>query len=120
MTREQQNVCAALSQRRQLHRHDSKPVIEVLAEPAHLNRGRQVFAGGREHPGVGRLAACASEPPDHMIFKRLQQLDLQRVGHEPDLIEEDRPAMRDLEEAGLRLLGIRERTPLEPEQLGLE
>ena len=55
-----------------------------------------------------------------MILERLEQLDLQRVRHQPDLVEEDRAAMRDLQQAGLRLLGIGERAPLEPEELGFE
>ena len=41
-------------------------------------------------------------------------------GKQPDLVEEQRPAMRDLEEPGLGLARVRERAALVAEQLGLE
>jgi hypothetical protein len=39
---------------------------------------------------------------------------------EPDLVEEDRPAVRRLEQSHLGLTGIGERTALEAEELGLQ
>ena len=111
---------AALTKRRQLHGHDRKAMIQVLAKPSHADGRCKIFARRGEHPGVGRLAARAPEAPDRTILERLQQLDLQRVGHQPDLVEKDRPAMSDLQQAGLGLPGIGERAAFEPEELGFE
>ena len=54
------------------------------------------------------------------ILERLEQLDLQGVGHQPDLVEKDRAAMRDLQQSGLGLSGVGKRATLEPEELGFE
>ena len=120
VAREKQDVGSALAKRRQLHGHDREAMIEILAESPGANRGGQVLARRREHPRVGRLGARAAKPPDRTILERLEQLDLQRVRHQPDLVEEDRAAMSDLKQARLGLLRVGERAALESEELGLE
>ncbi len=120
VARQEQDVGPALAKRRQLHGHDREAMVEVLAKSSGANRGGQILARRREHPRVGRLGARAAEAPDRTILERLEQLDLQRVRHQPDLVEEDRAAMSDLKKTGLGLLGVGERAALEPEELGLE
>src|SRR5262249_45364811 len=60
------------------------------------------------------------EAAHRALLDRLQQLGLDRVGKKPDLIEEEDPAVGGLEQTGLRLARVRERTSLEAEHLGLE
>jgi hypothetical protein len=95
-------------------------MVEILAETPSPYRRRQIFAGRGQHPGVGRLRPCAPEPPDRAFLNRLQQLRLERLRHETDFVEEDRAAVRDLQQTRLGLLRIGERAPLEAENLGLE
>jgi hypothetical protein len=45
---------------------------------------------------------------------------LQRVGHQPNFVEEDGAAVRHLQKAGFSLARVGERTALESEQLGFE
>ena len=120
MAREEHDVGASIAERRHLHGHDGEAVIEVLAKSSGANRGGQILARRREHPRVGRLGARAAKATDRMIVERLEQLGLQRVRHQPDLVEEDRAAMSDLKKARFGLLGVGERAALEPEELGLE
>ena len=114
------DVRPARPQRGQRDRHDGQAVVEVLAEPA-LPGGRdQLHARGRDHPDVDRLAAGAAEPADRLVLDDLEELRLEPVGQEPDLVEEDRAAVGDLEESGLGVTGVGERPALEPEELGLQ
>src|SRR5204863_7286274 len=75
-------------------------------------------AGSREDPRIGGLRAQAANAPHRLFLDRLQQLSLQAFGQEPDLVQKDRAAMRDLKEAGLALTRIGEGATLEAEHLG--
>src|SRR4030095_3019619 len=61
-----------------------------------------------------------AETPHHATLDGLEELALEPFGKEPDLVQEQRAGMGDLEEAGLRLAGIGEGAPLESKQLRLE
>src|SRR5262249_15578181 len=65
-------------------------------------------------------ALAAAEPANRSILDDLQELALRAIREQPDLIEKDRAAVRNREESDARLPGIRERSPLVAEQLGLE
>ena len=117
---EQQNVRASLPKWRQLYRHDREAMIEILTESPGANGGAEVLAGGRQYPCIGGLGPGAPQTPDRVFLERLEQLGLQRVRHEPDLVEEDRAAMRNVQQPCLRLPGVGECATLEPEELGFE
>ena len=114
------DVLAALPQRRESDRQDRQAMVEVLAEPPRADRLLEILAGRGDHPGVDRLAARAAEAAHGALLDHLQELGLQSLGHEPDLVEEDRAAVRGLEQAGLGLAGVGERALLEAEELRLE
>ena len=120
MARQEQDVGPALAKRRHLHGDDRKAMVQVLAKPSDADGRGKIFARRGEHPGVGGFGARAPEAPHRTIFERLEQLDLQRIGHQPDLVEKDRAAMSDLQQAGLGLSGIGKRAAFEPEELGFE
>ena len=54
------------------------------------------------------------------MLERAQQLPLQLRGEVVDLVEEQRAALGDFEQAGLRGSGVGECAPLVAEQLALE
>src|SRR5690606_8884772 len=64
--------------------------------------------------------ARVAEAADLRLLEHAQQLHLERARHLADLVEEQRAAGSDLEEARLVAIGARERTARVPEQLGLE
>ena len=80
-------------------------------------RSSLVAASTQASAGSTRVLA---ETPHRTILERLEQLDLQGVGHQPDLVEKDRAAMSDLQQSGLGLPGIGERATFVPEELGFE
>src|SRR5207302_5949390 len=79
-----------------------------------------VLVGGRENPHVHGFVNGGPEPPHGALLQHLEELRLQRLGEEPDLVEEDRPAVRRLEEPRLGAPRVGERSACEPEHLGFE
>jgi hypothetical protein len=117
---EPHDVVAPLAEGRQADRQDGQAVVEVLAEAARPDGVLEVLAGGGHHPGVGGLAARAAEAADRALLDHLEELGLERLGREADLVQEEGPAVRGLEEPGLGLARVGERAPLVAEELGLE
>ncbi len=120
MPGEQQDVGATFAERREPQRHNSEAMIEVFTKAPRPYGRLQVHARRCNHPHVHRLASRAAKTPDRPFFERLQKLHLQRIGHQADLIEKDRPAMRHLQQTGLGLPRVGECAALESEQLRFE
>jgi len=117
---EQLDVAGALAQRRQRDRDRREPVVEILAEAARAHRGGEVLVGRGDELHVERLGTRAAEPAHGALVERREQLRLQRRRQEPDLVEQQAPAVHGLEEPRLRRARVGERALLEAEQLGLE
>jgi len=117
---EPHDVLAAVPERRQGEREHREAVVEVLAEAPLADRPAQVLVGRGEHPHVDRLVPRAAEPAHAALLERLQELGLERLGQEPDLVEEDRAAVRGLEEARLGAPRVGEGAALVAEHLGFE
>ena len=117
---EQQDVLAALAQRRQAQHDDREPVVEVEAEPAVVDLGAEVAVGRGDHARVelelGR-AADAAKPP---ALEHAEQRGLIGGRQLADLVEEHRAAVRALERADVRAIGAGERAALVAEQLARE
>jgi hypothetical protein len=64
--------------------------------------------------------ACRVFDAKHILVERLQQLGLHRQGHLADFIQEETPASRLLQQAGLRLVRPGERAFFIPKQLGFD
>ena len=120
VVREVEDVTLAMAERRQLQRHGREPMVQLAAEAASAHRGCQVDAGGRDDPHVHWLVASAAEPAYLSRFDRGQQLDLQRVGKLPDLVEEQRAVMGRFDQSLLGGPGVGERSALETEELRLQ
>src|SRR5262249_35996710 len=78
------------------------------------------FVGGRQHTDVHLHLGAAAEPPHHAGFQDAQELSLSRWTHLPDLVEEERALMGELEAAGSPVEGARESAFLVSEDLALE
>ena len=84
-----------------------------------FTRAREVLVRRRDDPHV-RLARLAAADRDVLaVLQDAEELRLERGREEPELVEEERPALGLREEARPRLLGAGERALLVPEQLRL-
>ena len=109
---EQDHVLAARPQRRQLERHDIEPVIQVFAEQPLLYRGREVGVGRGDDAHVDGPTDRRAEALHALLIERAQQLALQLGGEVVDLVEEQRAAFGDFEQARFGGSGVGERAPL--------
>jgi hypothetical protein len=92
-------------------------VVEVLAEASLLDGHREVLVRRGHDPDVDRLVAGSAQAADHAVLEDLQELGLERLGEEPDLVEEDRPAVGRLQQPRLGAASIREGAALVAEHL---
>src|SRR5438067_3615923 len=99
---------------------DVEPVAEILAKASCRDLARQVTRGGRHQPHLHLRRLHAPDALELALLDGAQELDLHLQRDLADLVEEERPAVRELEASRLRLHGAGEGPLLEPEQLGLD
>ena len=100
MAGQQDHVLAPFAQRRQRHRHDIEPIIEILTEPVFLDQPRQVLVGGGDDADID---ADRLRPADRGHFARLEHAEqpcLRLHRHVADFIQEQGAALRLFELAG--------------------
>ena len=97
MLRERRDVAGPLAQRRDAQGDDVEPEIQILAERAARDLGRQVAVGGGEDADVDLDRRAAAEPVDLALLQHAQQLGLQPHVHLADLVEQQRAAVGRLE-----------------------
>ena len=102
MLDEQRDVLAPLAQRGQVDVHDVEPVVEVFAERALDHQVLQVLMRGRDHARVDLDRVGAADGPHLLLLQHAQQLDLQAHRHVADLVEQQRAAVRGLEQSLVR------------------
>src|SRR5712692_1135737 len=111
------NVLAPLGERGHAHRHDGKPVIEVLAEFSRRDLGLDVARGRGHDAHVDRDLGAAADALEGLVDQHAQDLVLRLARHVADLVDEKRAAMRLLERADLA--GLRPVRLLDAEELDL-
>ncbi len=97
-----------------------QPEEEVLPEGAPADLLLEVLVGGRDHPHVD---GHGPRPPyrfELLLLEDAEDLGLRLQGHVPDLIEEQRPPVGQLELAFLGGEGAREGAPGMAEELALD
>ena len=114
------DVLLPLPQGRHPDRQDLQAVVEVLAELPALDQAAQVLVARGDDPHVHLAHGLAADRADLALLQRAQQLLLHVGAHVPDLVEEEGPAVGQLEEALLVALGAGERPADVPEELALE
>src|SRR5207237_3872648 len=117
---QQRHVFAALAQRRQLDCEDVQAVIEVFPQLAVADSIRRIHVRRRDDADIDRLLLAAAEPPERPLLQHPQQLHLRRGLHLRNLVEKQRAAVRELEDAGAPIVRAGERALLVPEDLALE
>ena len=118
--REQRDVLAPLAQRRERDGKDIQPVVEIVAESTLPDFFRQIAIGGRDHAHVDVDGARAPQALELPFLQHAQQLRLQLDWQVANLVEEQRPAVSELESPGLARMRPRERAALAPEQFALD
>src|SRR5438876_2551035 len=117
---QERQVLDPLAQPRQRDRDDVQPVVQVLAEASRLHLGLEVLVGGREDAHVDLERAVAADPLELALLQNAQDLGLRLRPHVADLVEEERPAVGDLELALARRDRPREGALLVTEELALD
>ena len=120
MLREQGDVFAALPQRRKRDRKHVEPVVEIVPESVLTDLVGEVAIGSRDDPHVDVDGARAPEAFELPFLQDPQQLRLELNRQVPDLVEEQRSAMGQLEPPGLARMRARERAALTSEEFALD
>ena len=117
---EEREVFTALSQRRHVQRKDIQPVIEIRSEPAGRHLRLEIPVRGGDQPGIDPEHLRRAEPLDLARLQHAQELHLDRLRKLAHLVEEDGPAVCQLEAAGPPGRRPGEGAPFVPEQLTLD
>ena len=99
---EQRDVPAPLAQRRHAHRHDLQAEEQVLAEAARGDLVLEIAVGRGDDAHVDLDGLGRADAPDLALLQHAQELHLHLGADLADLVEEQRAAVRLLEEAALR------------------
>ena len=116
---QRRQVLQPLAQRRQADREHVEPEEQVLAEVAVRDGVLEPAIGGRHDAHVHPLRGFGAQPLQLPGLERAQQLGLRVRAQVADLVEEQRPLVRQLEPAQPPLGGAGEGAPLVAEHLGL-
>ena len=100
--REQGDVLRPVAQRGHLDRDHAEAVIQVFPQRARFDGLLGVTVGGGDEAHVHyRVVRFAAHPAHHAVLNNAQQLRLDRLRHLDQLVQEQRAAVRRLEQAGL-------------------
>ena len=108
MLDQQRDVVAALAQRRQRDLRDVQAEEEIPPELPLLDHAREIAVRGGHDADVDLARALAADPPQLALLQDAQQLALHAGRHLADLVEEQRAAVGDLEQAARVALGAGE------------
>ena len=111
------DVLGAVAQRRDLDPRDGQTKIQIGAESALVRLRAQVAVRGRDDANVDLDVLFSTQPPERTALEHAEQGRLNRQRQFADLVEKDRPAVRQLERAFLAFLRAREGASLVSEQL---
>ena len=117
---QQRDVFGALAQRRHAQRDRVDAEIQVLAQLAVAQRGIEIDVGGADQPEVHAHDAVAADRPVLALLQHAQELGLQIRRHLADLVEQQRAALRHLEQPFLVGRGAGECALLVAEELRLD
>src|SRR4051794_14625108 len=117
---EQRQIVLALAKRRQAERKDVEAVVQILAQLSGLHRFGRIDVGRGDDADVDRLFGPAAEAAELPLLQHAQQLHLRRRRHLADLVQEQRPAIGELEAALAAIGGAGERALFVAEDLALE
>ena len=117
---ERGNVGPPLAKRRHGDRKDAEAVVQVAPEPPGLDLLAEVPVGGRDDPDVDANRPRRAEALELAVLQHAEQLRLRFRRQLADFVEEDRPAVGELEAPHLRRARVGERALLAAEQLAFD
>ena len=117
VTRQLGDVLAALAQRRHLDDQPLESLVQVVTERALCHHVPYVPVGGGHELDVGALVTVGPHAPELARLDHAQQRRLQVARQVTDLVEEQHPLVRLLEQAATALVRTGERAGLVTEQL---
>ena len=117
---QRRDVPGALAERGQVDREDVKPIEEILPERAGRRLGLEVGVRRRDHAHVHAPRGRLADAPQLAFLDHAQQPELHRRRHLADLVQEDRAAVRLLEQPVSLRRRAGERAARVPEELGLQ
>jgi hypothetical protein len=100
---EQWHIAVPVSQRRERDRHNLQPIKEILTKLASLDFVFEIPVRSRDDPGIHTNIRKPADALERLLLEKPQQLGLKRRGHLTDLVEEQRAAVRRLDETALLL-----------------
>ena len=117
---QRRDVPGALAERGQVDREDVKPIEEILPERAGRRLGLEVGVRRRDHAHVHAPRGRLADAPQLAFLDHAQQPELHRRRHLADLVQEDRAAVRLLEQPAAVRRRAGERAARVAEELGLQ
>ena len=93
MFRQEREILFPLAQGGKMDGNDCEPVVEILAEPAFPDAGRQILVGGSDQPDIQGEALVASHRAHGSVLDRSEQFGLEFRCHVADLVEKQRTAI---------------------------
>src|SRR5581483_6395049 len=118
--RDERDVVAALAERRERHRRDVEPEVEVLAEPPSAHERLEVAVSRGHDPCPEGARVALAEALVLPLLEDAEELDLRLERHLADLVQEERALASRLELAGAVAIGAREGAALVAEELALD
>ena len=91
--RQQDNVVAPISERRQVDGDDVEAIEQVFAKAPLGDFAQGIAIGGADDADIDRFGLCRSDSLDHPGLDEPQQLDLKLDLHFTNLVEEQRAAI---------------------------
>src|ERR1035441_5568092 len=118
--RERGQIVGPLPKRRNLQDDRVDSEVEIGPECLLLYVSVEVLVRGGDQADVDLALAHVAEAPEFLLLQHLQELRLDGERHVPDLVEKERPLVRDLEKAELGGDRAGESALLVPEELALQ
>ena len=118
--REQPDVVAPHPQGRQIDPHHVDPVVEITAKLATLHHLVDVAGSRGHHADVDGVFLAGAHPTHPPLLEHAEQFGLERQRQFAHLVEEQRAAVGELDEAHPAGIGAREGPALVAEELALD
>ena len=99
MPGQEEDVVSPVLKRRDGDLDHVQAIVEVLPEAAFLDQAEEVLVRRGEDPHVDFPGLSGADHADFLLLQHPQELDLHGEAGLADLVQEDRAAVRGLEEA---------------------
>ena len=100
VVRQQQDIVAAITQRRETHRADAETEEQIVAKGSFLDHHGQIAMGRGDHASVDVAGTALADPTDFPLLQDPQQLALCLGLEIADLVQKDGAGPSRLEHAG--------------------